>query len=66
MIDRIRSFFAACWLAITGITLAQLNAALGCLSLLLGITYQLWRWRREAFAERNENAGGENQRIRRP
>lgn len=48
MIDRIRSFLAACWLALTGITLAQINAALGCASLLIGISYQLWKWRKEA------------------
>lgn len=51
MIDRIRSFLAAAWLAITGLSLAQINAALGCLSLVVGISYQLWRWRREAKRE---------------
>jgi hypothetical protein len=48
MIDRVRSFLAACWLALTGLTLAQINAALGLVSLLIGITYQLWRWKKEA------------------
>lgn len=48
MIERIRHFLAACWLAITGLTLAQVNAALGFLSLALGISYQIWKWRREA------------------
>lgn len=48
MLDRIRAFLAACWLALTGMTLAQVNAALGCVSLLVGISYQIWRWRREA------------------
>lgn len=48
MIDRIRSFLAAAWLALTGLSLAQINAALGCASLIVGISYQLWKWRREA------------------
>ena len=51
MLDRLRHFLAACWLAITGLTLAQVNAALGCASLLLGISYQLWKWRKEAGTE---------------
>jgi len=51
MLDRIRHFLAACWLALTGITLAQFNAALGCVSLLLGISYQLWKWRKESKAD---------------
>ncbi len=48
MLDRIRSFLAAAWLALTGLSLAQINAALGCASLVVGISYQLWKWRREA------------------
>jgi hypothetical protein len=48
MIDRFRAFLAACWLALSGLTIAQVNAALGCASLIIGISYQLWRWRREA------------------
>lgn len=52
MIDRIRNFLGACWLALTGLTLAQINAALGCISLVLGITYQLWKWRKEALSEK--------------
>ena len=48
MADRIRSLLAACWLALSGLTIAQVNAALGCVSLLVGISYQLWKWRREA------------------
>jgi hypothetical protein len=54
MIDRIRSFLGACWLAMTGLTLAQLNALLGLASLLLGISYQIWKWRKEARAEGDE------------
>lgn len=30
------------------ITLAQVNAALGCVSLLTGIAFTLWNWRRLA------------------
>lgn len=48
MIDRIRSLLAAAWLAVSGLTIAQINAVLGSASLVLGISYQLWRWRREA------------------
>jgi len=48
MFDRFRSFFGAVWVALTGLTFAQVNAALGTLSLALGISYQLWRWRKEA------------------
>lgn len=48
MIERIRHFLAACWLALTGLTLAQINAALGFASLIIGISYQLWKWRKEA------------------
>jgi hypothetical protein len=45
MLDRIRHFIAACWLALTGLTLAQFNAFLGTVSLLLGISYQIYKWR---------------------
>jgi hypothetical protein len=38
----------AAWVAITSLTLAQINALLGTASLVLGITYQVWKWRREA------------------
>ena len=48
MLDRIRSFFAACWIALTSMTLAQFNAALGTVSLIIGISYQLWKWRKES------------------
>lgn len=48
MFDRIKAFLASAWLALTGLTLAQFNAILGCVSLVVGISYQLWRWRREA------------------
>lgn len=51
MIDRLRTFFAAVWLGLTGLTLAQINAGLGTASLVVGISYQLWKWRREAKAK---------------
>jgi hypothetical protein len=47
MTERIRHFFAACWLAFTGLTIAQFNALLGTMSLILGISYQLWKWRKD-------------------
>lgn len=52
MFDRLRHFLAATWLAFTGLTLAQLNAGLGFISLVLGISYQLWKWRRELRSHR--------------
>ena len=51
MIDRIKHFASAVWLAATGLTLAQINALLGFVSLLIGISYQLWKWRKEARDE---------------
>lgn len=48
MNDRLKHFFSAIWPAITGFTIAQINALLGTLSLIVGISYQLWRWHRDA------------------
>jgi hypothetical protein len=48
VIDRIRAFLASLWVAITGLTLAQFNALLGTLSLIIGISYQLWKWNKES------------------
>jgi hypothetical protein len=47
MTERIKQFILSCWLAITGLTLAQFNALLGAVSLIIGISYQLWKWHRE-------------------
>ena len=52
MFARIREFLYALWITITGLTLAQINALLGCASLVLGIAYQIWKWRREARRSR--------------
>lgn len=46
--DRIKSTAAALWLALTGLTLAQINTLLGFVSLVIGISFQLWKWRKEA------------------
>lgn len=46
--ERFRHFLSALWLTATGLTLAQINALLGFISLLIGISYQLWKWKREA------------------
>jgi hypothetical protein len=54
MLDRLRHFLAACWLALTGLTLAQFNAILGAVSLILGISYQLWKWRKEYRAKASD------------
>ena len=48
MLDRLKHFFAALWITLTGLTLAQLNGLLGFTSLVIGIAYQLWKWRRES------------------
>jgi hypothetical protein len=48
MFDRIRHLLSALWLTLTGLTLAQINAILGFVSLLIGISYQIWKWRKEA------------------
>lgn len=47
MLDRIRAFLGALWVAITGLSLAQINVFLGTVSLVVGISYQLWKWNRE-------------------
>jgi hypothetical protein len=44
----LKNTFAAIWVALTSFTIAQLNALLGAVSLVLGICYQVWKWRREA------------------
>jgi hypothetical protein len=44
----LRNFVSACWVALTSLTLAQINAFLGTISLVIGISYQLWKWRRDA------------------
>ena len=33
---------------VAGLTLAQVNAFLGCVSLVLGIAFTVWNWRRLA------------------
>lgn len=48
MIDRIKAFCSSLWVFFTGMTLAQFNALLGTISLILGISFQLWKWRKEA------------------
>jgi hypothetical protein len=62
MSDRIRQFIASCWLALTGLTIAQVNQLLGFVSLVVGITYQLWKWRKEARldAQRDRSIYREN------
>jgi hypothetical protein len=46
--ERIRHLLSALWLTLTGLTIAQINAILGMVSLLIGISYQLWKWKKEA------------------
>ena len=50
-IDRIRQLITALWLTIAGLTIAEINAILGLISLIIGISYQLWKWRKEAAKE---------------
>jgi len=53
--EKFKHTVAAIWLALTGLTLAQINTFLGMVSLLVGISYQLWKWRKDArLAEREE------------
>jgi hypothetical protein len=47
-VNWLKNTASAAWVAVTSLTLAQINALLGTLSLVLGITYQIWKWRREA------------------
>lgn len=51
MPDRLKHLLSAVWVTLTGLTLAQINALLGFASLVIGICYQLWKWRREARRE---------------
>lgn len=44
----LKNLLSAAWVALTSLTLAQINTALGTLSLVIGIGYQLWKWRRES------------------
>ncbi len=46
-ISRFKEVIEAFWLTVTGITISQLNTYLGAISLLLGISYQVWKWRKE-------------------
>jgi hypothetical protein len=48
LFSRCRELIDAFWLAITGITISQLNAYLGAISLLIGMSYQIWKWHKEA------------------
>lgn len=47
-LSRCKELIEAFWLTVTGITISQLNTYLGAVSLILGISYQLWKWRKEA------------------
>lgn len=44
----LKNAISAGWVALTSLTLAQINAFLGTVSLILGIGYQVWKWRRDA------------------
>lgn len=47
-VNWLKNTLNAGWIAITSLTLAQFNALLGTASLIIGINYQVWKWRREA------------------
>ena len=51
----LRSTLSAAWVALTSLTLAQINLILGTVSLVLGIGYQVWKWRREAIRSRRRD-----------
>lgn len=44
----LRQTIAAVWIAVTSLTIAHINAILGTVSLIVGISYQIWKWRRES------------------
>jgi len=48
MFQRFKELIEAFWLTVTGITISQINTYLGAISLILGISYQLWKWRKES------------------
>lgn len=48
MNEKIQTFAVAALPPAAGVTLAQVNAALGCVSLCIGIAFSLWNWRRLA------------------
>lgn len=47
LFDWLRAFLGAIWVFLGGLTAAQVNVYLGTVSLVLGISYQVWRWRKE-------------------
>jgi hypothetical protein len=44
--ERYRSLIGSIVITFSGLTIADFNAYLGCLSLILGIGYQIWKWHR--------------------
>jgi hypothetical protein len=58
-VNWLKNILAAGWIAITSLTLAQLNVLLGTVSLLIGIGYQLWKWRKEYRHRSRAPFGGE-------
>ena len=52
-----RSLLASITITVGGLTIAEINAYLGCLSLVIGIAYQLWKWHRAyAGADKREDS----------
>lgn len=47
LLDWLRAFLGAIWVFLGGLTAAQINVYLGTISLVLGISYQVWRWKKE-------------------
>jgi len=43
--ERYRSLIGSIVITAGGITIADINAYLGCVSLIIGIIYQIWIWR---------------------
>ena len=48
MTEHFKAFIKSVSVALTGLTIAQFNALLGTVSLVVGLSYQVWKWRREA------------------
>jgi hypothetical protein len=54
-VNWLKNTLSAAWVALTSLTIAQFNALLGTASLILGISYQTWKWRREAAKSHLDN-----------
>ena len=54
--ERYRSIIGSIVITFSGLTIADFNAYLGCLSLIIGISYQIWKWHRAWVKSKAEKA----------